>query len=96
MTCKMTEQSVKLELLSAVAKSQLALAGILESIGRVADHSGQDAKLLRDNIGQLTRLQEVLLGTAANIQLREKRYSEPGAPWLSDARLGPWIVQQGR
>jgi len=79
-------RSVKLELLASIARSQHALARILESIADVSDRSDPLARSLRRNIGHLNRLQQTLTESVTGIRLGELRRGRPAKPWLNRTR----------
>jgi hypothetical protein len=60
MSTLLTEQAARASLISSIAKSQHALARILDSIANVAEQSPETAKLLRDNIRMLTDMQRAM------------------------------------
>ncbi|MDQ0058861.1 hypothetical protein [Paenibacillus harenae] len=70
MSLPLTVQAAKASLISSLAKSQHALARILDSIANVADQSPETARLLRDNVHMLTNMQrsmaEAVLRTDLN------------------------------
>lgn len=85
------ERRVKLELLGSLARSQHAIASILESVAAVAEHTPQLAKHIRDNIRVITGLQETLTEAVSGIswRSRQKRHGLPPAPWLASGHLRP-------
>ncbi|PWW07352.1 hypothetical protein DFQ01_102244 [Paenibacillus cellulosilyticus] len=77
------EREVKLELVSSIARSQRALARILESIADVSVHTDPIAKSLRDNIAQLSQLQQVLTESVVGIRFGQRRQGRPSGPWIN-------------
>ncbi|WP_174818599.1 hypothetical protein [Paenibacillus kobensis] len=80
-------RSVKLDLIASIAKSQHALARILESIADVSSHSDPLAASLRRNVEHLSRLQQTLAESVTGIRLGELRRGRPARPWLNRKRL---------
>ncbi|OBZ13372.1 MULTISPECIES: hypothetical protein [Bacillales] len=79
-----TEREARADFLASLARSQHALARILESVADVADQSPDTAKLLRDNVRSLTDLQETIAEAATGLAWRRrvKRRGKPVKPWL--------------
>lgn len=73
------ERAAKAALLGSLAKSQLALAKILDSIADVASGSPETAKLLRDNVRSLTLLQQTMAEAVTRVEW-EKRWSRDRRP----------------
>lgn len=84
---QVTEQEAKAELLVSIARSQHALARILESIADVAGQSRETALCIGKNIAILTKLQAVMSEEIAVLkQRRDTVYNSaglPAAPWLN-------------
>lgn len=79
------EYEVKLELISSIARSQLALARILDSIATISDCSPNLAKRIGDNMRMLTELQENMTEAVTGLSLRHNRIrtGKPVKPWVS-------------
>jgi hypothetical protein len=77
------EWEVKLELLQSIARSQEALAKMLESVADVTGHSESSASVLRDHVRVLTHLQGALLGAVTGTAWRPPVAGKPSPPWLS-------------
>lgn len=88
------EREVKLELVSSIARSQKALARILESIADVSVHADPIAKSLRDNIAQLSQMQQMLTESVVGIRFEQRQQSRPTGQWRQGRPSGPWINQQ--
>jgi len=79
------ENELRLSILEAVARSQQALASIIESVaaarevGMIGANSEQTARELE----ALARYQLVLAEKILSLKLRHIRTGEPGQPWLS-------------
>ncbi|GFN31010.1 hypothetical protein [Paenibacillus xylaniclasticus] len=80
-------RSVKLDLIASIARSQHALARILESVADVTSHHDPLAMRLRHNIEHLSRLQQTLVESVTGIRLGEPRRGRPAKPWPNRARL---------
>lgn len=80
----MSEREARAALIASLAKSQEALARILDSIADVADCSPDTAKLLRDNVRSLTGMQETIADAVTSLSWRRriKWQGKPAAPWL--------------
>lgn len=79
------ERAVKLELVASIARSQHALARILESVADVAVSSEPLAQSLRSNIEQLCELQQMLAESVTGIKLgkAKARSGRPAGPWIN-------------
>lgn len=83
------EQEARYAVISSIAKSQEALAGILDSIADISAHSETTAKSLAENIRLLTSYQSVMCGMLTGISLRRSKEGKPSSPWLDkDAAFG--------
>ncbi|CAM4080460.1 hypothetical protein L1N85_08985 [Paenibacillus alkaliterrae] len=84
MQTDMMEREARAAILFSLAKSQQALARILDSMADVVDSSPESAKLLRDNVRSLTDLQETIAETVTGLAWRRrvKRRGTPAEPWL--------------
>ncbi|MNG25868.1 hypothetical protein D3C84_1107790 [compost metagenome] len=78
---------MKLDLIASIAKSQHALARILESVADVSSHSDPLAVSLRRNVEHLSRLQQTLVESVLGIRFGELRRGRPARPWLNKERL---------
>ena len=87
------EHEARVAMISSIARSQEALAGILENIAEVSAHSDVTAKRLAENIRLLTGYQSVMTEMLTGIpRNRTKRGS---SPWLAPEGLQA-MVQQTR
>lgn len=79
------EREVKLELLSSLARSQAALARILDSIAVVSEASPDLARSIAENVKLLTEMQENITEAVTGLSLKRKRrkYGSPVHPWLN-------------
>lgn len=86
------EWDVKLELLAALARSQHALARLLESAASVGEASPAAARLIRENAGLIAGLQRSVADAAFGLRLRRPAAGSPGAgaaPWLNRRIIPP-------
>lgn len=84
----MSEHAVKLEMIRSIARSQAALAAILESIAEVTGHSELTARKLSDNIRILSQYQSAMCRMMSGISLHQPKRGKPAAPWLSNSCAG--------
>ncbi|QAY66603.1 hypothetical protein [Paenibacillus protaetiae] len=79
------ERQAKAELLASLAKSQHALARILDSVADVAQYSGETARHIGANIDLLTGLQQTIAEAVTGARLRRsvRMSGNPGKPWLN-------------
>lgn len=76
------EREVKLDLLTSLARSQTAMARILESVAEVAVSSPDTAKALQQELRSLTRLQHAIAANIAPLRLPPVQEGAPGPVWL--------------
>ncbi|MBP2002132.1 hypothetical protein J2Z69_003189 [Paenibacillus shirakamiensis] len=81
----LSEQEVKLELILSIAKSQTALARILDSLADVTDHADISAKQMEEHIRLLTDYQCAMAESLTGIRLHRKYYGTPTLPWINEA-----------
>lgn len=84
----LSEHAVKLEMIRSIARSQAALAAILESIAEVTGQSELTARKISDNIRILSGYQSAMCRMMSGISLHEPKEGVPAAPWLSKACSG--------
>ncbi|GLX67096.1 hypothetical protein [Paenibacillus glycanilyticus] len=84
-TITQTEREVKLELLSSLARSQTALARILDSIADVSGASPALAQSIAENVELLTTMQKYIAESVTGLTMRRKyrKLGSPGTPWLN-------------
>ncbi|WP_239004642.1 hypothetical protein [Paenibacillus tepidiphilus] len=80
-----SEHAVKLEMIRSIARSQAALAAILESIAEITGQSELTARKLSDNIRILSQYQSAMCRMMSGISLHQPKRGIPAAPWLNDA-----------
>ena len=79
----LSERAVKLEMIRSIARSQAALATILESIAELTGHSELTARKLCDNVRVLSQYQSAMCRMMSGISLHRHKTGTPAAPWLS-------------
>jgi|HigsolmetaAR203D_1030402.scaffolds.fasta_scaffold00356_8 hypothetical protein len=79
------EIRIKLDILESVAKSQRALARILESAADVYDHLPALAGRIGENIEQLADCQRALADLLVPLRIPRKKKGLPGKPWLASS-----------
>ncbi|MFD1953709.1 hypothetical protein ACFSL6_05810 [Paenibacillus thailandensis] len=79
------ERQIKLEFIASIAKSQHALARILESVADIADHSEETARLIGENVSRLAELQAALTESVTGLKLKSgvMLQGRPVKPWLN-------------
>ncbi|THF73360.1 hypothetical protein [Cohnella fermenti] len=82
------EWEVKLELLRSIARSQEALARILESVADVTAGSEPAASAMREHVRKLADLQAALVGAVTGQRWSAPRKGVPSPPWGSRGRKG--------
>ncbi|WP_019638566.1 hypothetical protein [Paenibacillus fonticola] len=78
-------EATKLRLIDSIAKSQTAMARILDSLADVSDHSAETARHLSKNIQVLTKYQQAIAQTVCGITLRQVYYGTPSPPWIIES-----------
>ncbi|WP_019908771.1 hypothetical protein [Paenibacillus sp. HW567] len=81
----LSEHAVKLEMIRSIARSQAALADILESIAEITGQSELTARKLSDNIRILSQYQSSMCRMMSGISLHQPKLGIPAAPWLNTA-----------
>ncbi len=79
------EWEIKLQLMGAISRSQMALAKILENVSEVTDHVGVSPATLQEHARILNGMQGALLRTVIGTSWRPPVSGTPSEPWLSDA-----------
>lgn len=75
-------ETVKLEFIRSIARSQTAMARILESLADVSEHSGETAAHLAHNISAITKYQHTMAQTVCGVSLHRVYYGTPSSPWI--------------
>ncbi|SMF89508.1 hypothetical protein SAMN05661091_4673 [Paenibacillus uliginis N3/975] len=76
------EREAKVAMISSIARSQDALAGILENIAEITAHSDVTARKLAENIRLLNAYQSVMAEMLTGIRLNRSKLGKPASPWL--------------
>lgn len=82
---QLSERAVKLEMIRSIARSQTALAAILESIAEVTGHSEHAARKLSENVRLLSEYQSAMCRMMSGISLNRHKEGIPSKPWLASA-----------
>jgi hypothetical protein len=77
------EQEVKLELVASIARSQQAIARILESVADVCSSTPGAAEKIRDNLRVLGGMQQVMVEAVTGVRSRRVQTGRPSRPWLN-------------
>jgi hypothetical protein len=89
--CRTAELKARAAMLGSLARSQQALARILDSVADISEHSPHAARLLREQAGSLTAYQESIAETVTGLAWRRRvrKRGRAGEPWLQPGlRLG--------
>lgn len=78
------KHKLKLDIMESLARSQRALAKILESVSETTDASEETAVKLRENIRVLAEYQRAIMVKMLGIEVGEYRNSGPSRPWTND------------
>ncbi|WP_025692261.1 hypothetical protein [Paenibacillus zanthoxyli] len=82
---QLSERAVKLEMIRSIARSQAALAAILETIADLTGHSELAARKLCDNVRVLSEYQSAMCRMMSGISLHQHKEGIPSAPWLASS-----------
>lgn len=82
MNWKERENELKLDILESLARSQKALARMIESMADVSEGVSGSAQALRANIMALVRCQRALAGKIGGIRISSIKRGQPGKAWL--------------
>lgn len=77
------ETEAKIKMVEAMARSQAALARLLEQLSDISELSRQQSHLIHDNIVSLTQYQQALCHAVTGWRWREIKQGHAGAPWLN-------------
>ncbi|UHA74506.1 hypothetical protein [Paenibacillus sp. 481] len=80
-----SEQAVKIDLISAIIRSQHALATMLEQVAELNQYSEPSVKQLGDNIRLLSNYQQGLCKMVTGWRWRTIMKGTPAEPWLIEA-----------
>ncbi|KEQ26320.1 hypothetical protein [Paenibacillus tyrfis] len=79
------ENKVKLHILHSLARSQRALARMIESMADVVEGSEEAARRLSVHVETISRYQRQLAMKMAGVRIRRRlRRGIPGKPWLGE------------
>ncbi|ANA81343.1 hypothetical protein PVOR_09340 [Paenibacillus vortex V453] len=81
------EHTARVAMISSIARSQEALADILQNIAEVSAHSDVTARKLAENIRLLTGYQSVMTEMLTGIPLNRTQWGSPSSPWLAVGRI---------
>jgi hypothetical protein len=85
MNLKQRELEIKLDLLRSLARSQNALAAMVEALAEMrARLSPQDRDVLLKELGAIRAFQRALADKWLKLQLRPIRRGTPGAHWVAE------------
>ncbi|QYR23027.1 hypothetical protein KZ483_08920 [Paenibacillus sp. sptzw28] len=76
------EGEARIELVRSIARSQQAVARILESIADISEHSPGLSKSIRENVRSLTALQLTMAEAVSCVRMRRLKQGIPAKPWL--------------
>lgn len=77
------EHAARVAMISSIARSQEALAGILQNIAEITAHSDVTARKLAENIRLLTGYQSMMTEMLTGITLNRTKQGSPASPWLA-------------
>lgn len=83
MTLKERENELKLDILESLARSQRALARIIEGMADVTGNVPGSSDALRENISTISRYQLVLAEKITGIRIASYKKGKPGNVWLN-------------
>lgn len=87
MSLLVKEWEIRMELIASLARSQLAMAKMLDSISSQAEVSPATAKSIQENIRILTGLQRSIAENIAGVSWARPKRGKLGPVWLSHPRL---------
>jgi len=79
------EYEIKLHMLESIARSQRAIASMLESAAAVTAACGISPAVLREHLRALDGMQAALLRAVCGVSWRRPKRGRPQKPWLSAA-----------
>jgi len=86
------EWEAKLSMLRAIARSQEAMARMLESAADVTAAGEPSAAVLREHVRVLTGLQAAMARSVAGVSWRPPKQGVPARPWLKKTAAVRLIV----
>ncbi|MBC8080101.1 MAG: hypothetical protein H7X86_07135 [Gorillibacterium sp.] len=85
---KNRENRIKLDMLCSIARSERALARLLEQAAACGAVTGTEQEGLMRRLAAISRCQTGLLNFLSGIELRHRQRSAPGPVWLSNNQRG--------
>lgn len=79
------EYAIKLDMLKAIARSQTALAKIVEAVADAPMSDMTDSGEIARSLMVLAKFQQSLTEKLLIMKLHSPRTGKPGKPWLHDA-----------
>lgn len=77
------EQQIKLDILESLARSQRALARIIESVADSVESSPQLAGQIAGNLASIVGYQRILAKKIIGLPIRVKQQGTPRQPWMN-------------
>jgi len=78
------QDEIKLDILESLARSQKALASIIEIMAGAAERSQELSEGLLDNVEIIAKYQRALAAKLAGMRVTARVRGAPGKPWLSE------------
>lgn len=88
-------EKAKINVVEAIAKSQMALARILDSMADMTHHSEDTARHLAENVKILVKYQQAIAHTVCGVALHRIHYGTPSSPWITDSCYAAADVTRG-
>lgn len=88
-------EAAKYKLIDSIAKSQTAMARILDSLADMSDHSKETARHLALNIDTLAKYQNAMARSVCGISLYRVHYGTPSSPWITKSCYKADIATRG-
>jgi len=87
-------EKAKISVIESIARSQMALARILDSMADVT-HSEGTARHLAENVKTLMAYQQAIARTICGVTLHHVYYGTPSSPWITDSCYAAKDVTRG-
>ena len=85
MNLKQRELEIKLDILTSLARSQRALAAMVEALSEMRVRiSREDLETVLKELGAIRALQKALAEQMLRLRLRPIRHGTPGAHWVAE------------
>jgi len=86
MSLRQRESELKLDILASLARSQKALAAMMETLADMSPRfSGEDRAAALKEIGAISSLQRALAEKILMVKLRPVRKGAPGPHWIAES-----------